>query len=62
LAGDVIFYGSIGRTDLPGGDYNQLISNINNKLFTLPADVKILCGHGPSTNIGFEKSSNPFLT
>jgi len=62
LSGDVIFYGSIGRTDLPGGDYNQLISNINNKLLCLPSDVKILCGHGPSTNIGFEKSSNPFLT
>jgi glyoxylase-like metal-dependent hydrolase (beta-lactamase superfamily II) len=62
LSGDVIFYGSIGRTDLPGGNYDQLISNINNKLFTLPLDVKILCGHGPSTNIGFEKSSNPFLT
>jgi glyoxylase-like metal-dependent hydrolase (beta-lactamase superfamily II) len=62
LSGDVIFYGSIGRTDLPGGDYNQLISNINKKLLCLPSDVKILTGHGPSTNIGFEKSSNPFLT
>lgn len=62
LSGDVIFYGSIGRTDLPGGDYNQLISGINDKLLCLPSDVKILTGHGPSTNIGFEKSSNPFLT
>jgi glyoxylase-like metal-dependent hydrolase (beta-lactamase superfamily II) len=62
LAGDVIFYGSIGRTDLPGGNYNSLISNIRNKLFNLPDDVKVLCGHGPSTTIGFEKSYNPFLT
>lgn len=62
LSGDIIFKGSIGRTDLPGGNFNQLVSGIHDKLFTLPADVNILCGHGPSTTIGFEKLSNPFLT
>lgn len=62
LSGDIIFKGSIGRTDLPGGNFNQLVSGIHDKLFTLPADVNILCGHGPSTTIGSEKLSNPFLT
>ena len=62
IAGDVLFYGSIGRTDLPGGNYNMLISNIKNKLFALPDDTKVYCGHGPETTIGFEKTTNPFLT
>jgi hydroxyacylglutathione hydrolase len=62
IAGDVIFYGSIGRTDLPGGDYYELISNIKNKLFHLPDETKIYCGHGPSTSIFSEKTTNPFLT
>lgn len=62
IGGDVLFYGSIGRTDLPGGDYNTLISNIKTKLFGLPGETKVFCGHGPETTIGFEKSSNPFLT
>ncbi|MCF6332539.1 MAG: MBL fold metallo-hydrolase, partial [Draconibacterium sp.] len=62
IAGDVLFYGSIGRSDLPGGDYNTLISNIKNKLFLLPGDTKVYCGHGPETTLGFEKTSNPFLT
>ncbi|WP_167613030.1 MBL fold metallo-hydrolase [Maribellus sediminis] len=62
IAGDVLFYGSIGRTDLPGGDYNTLISGIKNKLFQLPDDTKVYSGHGPETTLGFEKSSNPFLT
>ena len=62
IAGDVLFYGSIGRTDLPGGDYETLISNIKSKLFLLPDDTKVYCGHGPETTLGFEKSSNPFLT
>ena len=62
IAGDVLFYGSIGRTDLPGGDYETLISNIKNKLFHLPDDTAVYCGHGPETTIGFEKRTNPFLT
>ena len=61
IAGDVLFYGSIGRTDLPGGDYNTLISNIKEKLFILPNDTKVYCGHGQETTIEFEKTNNPFL-
>jgi glyoxylase-like metal-dependent hydrolase (beta-lactamase superfamily II) len=61
IAGDVLFYGSIGRTDLPGGNYRILISGIKEKLFTLPGRVKVYCGHGPETKLDFEKSSNPFL-
>ena len=59
IAGDVLFYGGIGRTDLPGGDYNTLISGIKEKLFKLPDETKVHCGHGPDTNLGFEK--NPIL-
>lgn len=62
IAGDVLFYGSIGRTDLPGGNYDTLISNIKNKLFSLPGEVKVYCGHGPETTLEFEKTNNPFLT
>ena len=62
IAGDVLFYGSIGRSDLPGGDYNKLVSSIKNKLFELPDETKVYCGHGPETTLGFEKQSNPFLT
>tara|TARA_X000000368_G_scaffold229326_1_gene181074 strand:+ start:7125 stop:7784 length:660 start_codon:yes stop_codon:yes gene_type:complete len=61
IAGDVIFQKSIGRTDLPGGDYDTLIQSINNKLLPLPNETKIFCGHGPSTNLGSEKKHNPFL-
>lgn len=61
VAGDVLFYGSIGRTDLPGGDYQTLISNIKNKLFPLPDETVVYSGHGPETKIGFEKRTNPFL-
>lgn len=62
IAGDVLFYGSIGRTDLPGGHHETLVSGIKNKLFTLPAETKVFCGHGPETTIGFEQQTNPFLT
>ena len=62
VVGDVLFYGSIGRTDLPGGDYDTLISGIKNKLFKLPDDTKVYSGHGPETTLGFEKNTNPFLT
>jgi glyoxylase-like metal-dependent hydrolase (beta-lactamase superfamily II) len=61
IAGDVLFYGSIGRTDLPMGNMNDLISSIKNKLFNLGDDMKVYNGHGQSTTIGFEKLHNPFL-
>ncbi|WP_256003024.1 MBL fold metallo-hydrolase [Pedobacter deserti] len=61
IGGDVLFYGSIGRTDLPGGNYSQLITSIREGLLVLPEDCKVYPGHGPSTTIGFEKQHNPFL-
>jgi hydroxyacylglutathione hydrolase len=61
IAGDVLFYGSIGRTDLPGGSFEQLTGNIKSKLLTLPEETVVYCGHGPETTIGFEKKNNPFL-
>ncbi len=61
LAGDVLFAGSIGRTDLPGGDYETLIENIKAKLLTLSDDVTVFSGHGMTTTIGKEKQNNPFL-
>lgn len=61
IGGDVLFYHSIGRTDLPGGDPEALPRNIREKLFLLPDDIKVYPGHGPSTTIGEEKQSNPFL-
>lgn len=62
IAGDVLFQGSIGRTDLPGGNYNLLISNIKTKLFPLGDEVAVYPGHGPGTTIGYERKTNPFLT
>ena len=62
IGGDVLFYGSIGRTDLPGGNHRQLISSIQEKFFTLPGETKVYCGHGPETLLDFEKTNNPFLT
>jgi glyoxylase-like metal-dependent hydrolase (beta-lactamase superfamily II) len=61
LDGDVLFQQSIGRTDLPGGDYNTLIHSITTQLFSLPDAVTVYSGHGPATSIGFEKTNNPFL-
>jgi hydroxyacylglutathione hydrolase len=61
FAGDVLFRGSIGRTDLPKGDYATLILSITNKLLPLPDSTVVYSGHGPSTTIGFERKNNPFL-
>jgi hydroxyacylglutathione hydrolase len=61
IGGDVLFYRSIGRTDLPGGNHQQLIDSIKNNVFQLPDDCEVFPGHGPSTSIGFEKMNNPFL-
>ena len=61
LGGDVLFQGSIGRTDLPGGDFDTLAKSIREKLFVLPDDVVVYSGHGPSTTIGVEKRTNPFV-
>lgn len=61
IAGDVLFNGSIGRTDLPGGDFDTLINSIRKELFSLPDETIVYPGHGPSTRIGDEKLYNPFL-
>jgi len=62
FVGDVLFAGSIGRTDLPGGSTQQLLDSIKNKLLTLGDDVEVFSGHGPMTTIGEERLTNPFLT
>ena len=61
IVGDVLFAGSIGRTDLPGGNYQQLIESIKDKLLPLGDDVAIISGHGPTSTIGHERATNPFL-
>ena len=61
FVGDTLFAGSIGRTDLPGGDYNTLIASIRNVLFAFGDDARVYPGHGPATTIGRERKSNPFL-
>jgi hydroxyacylglutathione hydrolase len=61
IAGDTLFAGSVGRTDLPGGNTNQLLTSIHHRLLTLPDDVTVIPGHGPKTTIGEERESNPFL-
>jgi glyoxylase-like metal-dependent hydrolase (beta-lactamase superfamily II) len=61
IGGDVLFNGSIGRTDLPGGNFDTLIKSIKTELFTLPDNTLVYSGHGPTTNIGQEKKHNPFL-
>ena len=61
LAGDTLFAGSIGRTDLPGGDYNQIIDSIHSRLLPLPDETRVIPGHGPATTVGAERKSNPFL-
>ena len=62
LVGDVIFRGSIGRTDLPRGNHKDLIDSISKKLWPLGNDVEFICGHGPNSTFGNERSSNPFVS
>ena len=61
IAGDTLFAGSIGRTDLPGGDFDQIIASLRTRLLALPDETRVLPGHGPGTTIGEERRSNPFL-
>lgn len=61
LTGDTLFAQSIGRTDLPGGSFDQLVGSIRDNLFPLPDTTQVLPGHGPATSIGFEKRHNPFV-
>lgn len=62
FCGDVIFWGSIGRTDLPGGSYETLIESIQRQILTLPDETRLLSGHGGETTVGLEKRQNPFLS
>ena len=61
VAGDTLFAGSIGRTDLPGGNFDQIIDSLHSRLLALPDETEVLPGHGPETTIGEERESNPFL-
>jgi hydroxyacylglutathione hydrolase len=61
FTGDLIFAGSVGRTDLPGGDWDTLVNSIKTQVFTLPDDTRLLPGHGPETTVGHEKENNPFV-
>jgi hydroxyacylglutathione hydrolase len=61
LVGDLIFYNSVGRTDLPGGSHIQLLASIDKQVLTLPDSTRLLTGHGPETTVGIERKSNPFL-
>ncbi len=61
IAGDVLFAGSIGRTDLWGGSFEQLAESIRTQLYTLPEDTRVITGHGPATTIGQERATNPFV-
>src|SRR3546814_18525288 len=61
IGGDVLFAQSVGRTDLPGGNQQQLMQSIRERLYTLPSETIVYPGHGPTTTIGFEKENNPFI-
>jgi hydroxyacylglutathione hydrolase len=62
FCGDLIFKGSVGRTDLPGGDWATLENSIRAQIFTMPAATRLLSGHGPETTVGNEKQFNPFVS
>lgn len=62
LTGDCLFNGTIGRTDLPGGNYKRLLESIDKQVMSLDNDFTVMCGHGPDTTVGRERESNPFLT
>ncbi|MBT8396107.1 MAG: MBL fold metallo-hydrolase [Gemmatimonadetes bacterium] len=61
FVGDVVFLGAIGRADLPGGDFHQLMDSIRTQVLSLPDDTRLLTGHGPETTVGWERRTNPFL-
>lgn len=61
IVGDCLFHGSIGRTDLPGGDFATLEKSIRERIYTLPDDTVVICGHGPDTTVGHEKATNPYV-
>ena len=61
FSGDLIFQHSVGRTDLPGGDWDTLVASIRTQIFTLPDETRLLSGHGPETRVGEEKRENPFV-
>ena len=61
FCGDLIFAGSVGRTDLPGGNWDQLVKSIHTQVFSMPDDTRLLSGHGPETTVGEEKKNNPFV-
>jgi hydroxyacylglutathione hydrolase len=61
IGGDVLFNGSVGRTDLPGGNFDTLVNSIQTQFFTLPDETKVYSGHGPVTTVGLEKMNNPFV-
>jgi len=61
FCGDLIFAGSVGRTDLPGGNWEQLVESIKTQVFNMPDDTRLLSGHGPGTTVGEEKMNNPFV-
>jgi glyoxylase-like metal-dependent hydrolase (beta-lactamase superfamily II) len=61
ITGDVLFRDTIGRTDLPSGDFNRLMTSIKTRLFTLPDETLVLPGHGPDTTVGYERENNPFI-
>jgi len=62
LSGDTLFFGGVGRTDLPGGSWQEMVNSIRNKILTMPEEMIVLPGHGPHTTVGQEKRSNPFIT